>query len=192
MSQAVGSFITSVMMHFPFRHDSPEKEAEWTASMVRNLRGYAGDVLKKAAQRIIDTRTDRRFPLPSECKNVCEDIHRVDKLTSLPVEPPPSKYAEWSESRIKLADDLIASEIGRQAARDGWVLSLHDFVRQQMRLPSASEIGRVKAGARGFDEAYEICLRGEGGLCNAALVKLGEMMVARREKLRAQVLGEAA
>jgi hypothetical protein len=193
MSQAVASFVTKLITHFPVKHESQLAEQEWMGSMVRNLRGYSASCLEAAAQKLIDTRTDRRFPLPAECKKVCDEFasreHQERQAQSLQVDRPPPVY---SDSRIRLADDLIQTPMGREAAREGWIGSLHDFARENARLPTGSEIARVKAGARSFDEGAEIVARGEGGVANAALLTLAKSMLKRREKLRRQVLGDHA
>ncbi len=193
MSQAISKFVADVALHFPNRFDSEASEDEWLQSMFRNLRGYNSDVLNRAAQRIVDTRTDRRFPLPSECKKVCDDISTRDRAESgAKLEFDVTKTSPYSDWRIKLADDLIACPLGKDAASEGWILSLHDFARMQGRLPIGSEITKCKAGAKGFDEAYALCVRGEAGACGRSLRDLGDSMLKRREDLRSKALGKMA
>lgn len=192
MSQAVSQFITELAVHFGRKHETPEAEEAWLKSMFACLRGYNADTLKRAASRILNTRTERSFPLPAECKKVCDDIASQDAIVNgsklIPDKMPPP-YSDW---RWKLADELIMCPLGREAANGGWILSLHDFARENMRLPTGSEIGRCKEARNKFDEGYEICLRGEGGPANNALLQLAESMNKRREALRARVLGEKA
>lgn len=193
MSQNVANFITKLMTHFPFKHESQAAEQDWLASMIRNLRGYPSTVLEPAAQKIIDTRTDRRFPLPAECKKICDEIaskEATEKAMLLPNNNRlPPEFSDW---RIKLADDLIMCPMGREAAKEGWILALHDFARENGKLPTGPEITRCKAVPKGFDEAYAVCLRGEAGFANNALKALGDKMIARRKDLAARVLGGAA
>jgi hypothetical protein len=189
MSQAVASFVTKLITHFPVKHESQFAEQEWIGSMVRNLRTYGAPVLDRAAQKIIDTRTDRRFPLPSECKKTCDEIAARDhqeqqagRLTPDAKLPPP--FSEW---RVKLADDLVTCPMGREAAKDGWILALHDFARENGRLPAGGEITKVKAVPKGFDDAYADNMRRHDPMAKALRV-LGDKMVARRKALADMVL----
>lgn len=188
MSQHVVGFITKLMMHFPFKHDSQAAEQDWLASMMRNLRGYGGSVLEIAAQKIIDTRTDRRFPLPAECKKVCDDIASREVVEKATLLPNNKRLPEFSDARVKLADDLVMCPMGREAAKDGWILALHDFARDNMRLPAGGEIQKTKAVRKGFDDAYYDVISGNGGFCSPALKVLGDKMIARRQQLADMVL----
>jgi hypothetical protein len=205
MSVAAGKFITTVMVFFPAKFESDTHEEAWTDSMIRNLQGYSPDVLRRAAQKIIDTRDDkyaRRFPLPAECKQVCDDIIKWDHLQNGPKLLPDTKPREGEyDFKARLADELIIGPMGRQAAKEGWILSLHDFIRDFGRLPKGTEIdGRTtptmknrlscKQAAEEFNAMYDEVLRGRGGACAKALEGLGDKMVAKREKLRRTVLGD--
>ena len=192
MSQAISKFVADVALHFPNRFDTEASEDEWLQSMSRNLRGYSADVLKYAAQKIIDTRTDRRFPLPSECKKICNEIAQREAAEKPQLGVDKKLPPLHSDSRVKWADTLIDCPIGREAARDGWVLSLHDFARVNGKLPVGSEIAACKAGAKGFDEAFTLCARGEAGPLNKPLLGLGQAMLARRRELEVRLLGRAA
>lgn len=211
MSQHVAGFVTTLITHFPVRHDTQALEQEWMGSMVRNLRNYGGAVLTKAAQRIIDTRVDRRFPLVAECRKVCDEIDRFEKAAQPNPQAEIPKYAGLADWQTKLADDLIKCEMGRQAAREDWILSLHDFARKNGRLPTGSEIAKCKQGAREFDETYAQLIRDFAKLDNptseenlgawkrlsetevaGSLIKLGDSMLASRSELAARFKKERA
>ena len=193
MSIAVSQFITELAVHFGRKHDTPEAEDAWLKSMVESLRGYSQNTLRAAAKRIINSRTERSFPLPAECKKTCDDIaaqeQREQQGSQLQVDKLPPAFSDW---RIKLADDLIMCPMGREAAKEGWILALHDFARENGKLPVGREITRCKSVPKGFDEGYAVCVRGEAGWANKALLDLGDKMIARRLELRARVLGEKA
>ncbi len=194
MSQAISKFVADLALHFPNRFDSEQSEDEWLKSMFRNLSGYKAEVLDAAAQYLIDNRTDRRFPLPADCRKACNEASRrlQSERPTLQTETEP-KFGEFSDARIKLADDLVArSSIAKEAARDGWVLVLHDFCREHGMLPVGSQITDCKAAAKRFERTYELCIRGEAGFANQSLLALAEGMIARREELAARVLGRAA
>ena len=190
MSSKIANFISTLIMHFPVRFDDKARETEWLGSVATAFRGYDGDVLKRAAQKIIDTRTDRRFPLIADIHKVCGQIIYDDKLQQKMI-PGSTLSAEhampMSGERRRLADSLVMGEMGRQAADDGWVLALHDFIRAKGRMPQPHEVPKLKAEARGFDEALEQCRH--GGLDQAkGLAALGVSMLARRQELTEMVL----
>lgn len=191
---AVSKFLTELSLHFGKRFDSEEAEDQWLDSMERNLRVYTPSVLERACKRIVDTRKDRYFPLPAECRAACEEIVKIEKAESATrLDEPKHKFSGHADWQYRLADDLIMSDLGRRAARDGWILSLHDFCRNNGRLPTQEfEIKKCIDGARGFDRAYEAVLNGAGGVCAKALEGLGDTMLKRREALRARVLGREA
>lgn len=189
MSIAVSQFITELAVHFGRKHDTQEAEDAWLKSMVESLRGYSQSTLRAGAKRIINNRTERSFPLPAECKKVCDEIasyeQREQQAGQLAVDRVPSTF---SPARVQLADDLINCPMGREAAKEGWVLALHDFARDNMRLPTGGEISKVKAVPKGFDDAYALCVRGEAGVCGKALKQLGDHMIAKRKRLAERVL----
>jgi hypothetical protein len=189
------SFISDLIVHFPVRHDSPEREKAWTLSMVSELRGYSASVLKAASAEIIRTRTDRRFPLPKECRDACENIKRAAELAkraaALPItaaEQFDQRRAEYSQERERLADDMIKGPDGRQAAKEGWVGTLHTFILRNGRMPHGHEIATCKRQARECDEAYQECVRG-GWPQAKSLEELGAAMLANRKRLTEMALG---
>lgn len=211
MSNKVSDFLSKLVIHFPVRFESEEREAEWLRSIVDTLGGYDADVLAKAAQRIIDTRTDRRFPLPAMIREICLEITEDARRSALPIDTPdaPPRFASY---RYKLADELLMTEMGRQAARDGWVLGLHHFVVEHGRLPDANkrqpfeiwdemadggidkrtlmltEVEYLRRSAQDF-EAYRARCEGGKFALAGALAGLGAQMAARGEELADRVLG---
>lgn len=214
MSNKVSDFLSRVVIHFPVRFESDAREAEWLRSMIDAIGGYDADVLAKAAQRIIDKRTDRRFPLPAEIRGVCQEIAEDARLEALPIDTAdaPPRFASY---RYKLADELVMTDMGRQAARDGWVLGLHHFVVEHGRLPDANkrkpfevweemadgggidrrtlmltEVEYLQRAAQDFEAYHARCLGGRFPLA-PALAGLGSAMRARSDELARRVLGGA-
>lgn len=188
--EAISNFITSLALHFTVRHETPEHEKAWLRSMAMNLRSFPAVVLNEAADEIIRTRKHRNFPLPAECREVCIAIDKRERSQELPVEEKiPERNPEWTKWRIRNADMLVQSTLGREAARSNWILQLHDFIRVNQRLPKDYEISRLKEQARLFDDAYAECVRG-GWQQSSMLERLGRSMLARRETLMEAVLGE--
>ena len=146
--------------------------------------------LQRAAQSIIATRTDRRFPLPAEIAKICAKILQEDKAREprLAVMSDPDDAADY-DARCALADQLVAGEMGRRAANDGWILPLHEFAQLHRRLPrQPHEIERCIRNAAETNDVYEKCLRGDHPY-SQSLVELGKNVMARRDRLAAMVLG---
>lgn len=113
------------------------------------LAKYGADVLQRAANRIASTRKIRKFPLLAECLEACRDaqdevaaqVQRENgaaRRASKSVDP-------WSPQRVELADKLMRSDAGLQAADEGWIIFLHDFCREQGRLPNKFEAEDIRA-----------------------------------------------
>ena len=188
-SQAgIANFITSLRIHFPTRHDSEMLEIEWIRSIRDAISFYGDETLKAVAQRIIDTRTDRRFPLPAEIRKACSQVAVDSQKGKMSFEPKMGKSDAFSDHRVRLADELIVGPMGRRATKEGWILSLHDFCRKNARLPSDYEIKPLVTAALGFRDAYEEALRG-GWPGARGLASLGDKMNARREELGKIVAG---
>lgn len=184
----VADFVAALETHFfPVKHDPPSRVTAWLASMFRDLRGYSSQVLDEAARDIIRNRKERYFPLPAECREACEAVKKRSDIASRASQLSATTwtykrdddYAPW---RVQLADDLIRCDIGRQAVKEGWVLSLHDYARKHGKLPTQAEFHGLKQAAKEFDRAYTECVR--GGWPQAAVLRdLGDKMIARREEL---------
>lgn len=200
MSDKVQKFLTTVMSHFNKRHASQEDEDAWTLSMINGLKGYDASVLDRAAERILLNRNEPGFPYLAECRKACEEVIKLERADRTPKFDDAAKAkaqldaADW---QYRLADDLIMCSLGKRAAQEGWILSLHDFARINGRIPTQEwEIRKCITSARGFDEAYEDLLReranGRSSGLQNSLIHLGDEMLKRREKYRQMVLGRAA
>lgn len=191
MSQnAVSKFIDAMLLHYPpFRWDE-EQEKSWSKTMVVELRGFGAAVLEKAATTMIRTRKDRRTPLVAECVQACVEARRwldIEKGASeLPIDEKQTT-GEWTADRFKLANDLIRTPLGREAAKGGWIGALHGFARRNARAPVGPEIQACKQSAKEFDAAYKLCVQG-GWPYAHMLERLGAAMLKRREKLSDMVL----
>lgn len=75
-------FISALVMHFPVRHESAEREIEWMEAILGTLVNYEPDILRDAAESIILNRTDRRFPLPAEIRRACEAVRAKHALAA--------------------------------------------------------------------------------------------------------------
>jgi hypothetical protein len=191
MSAHVIAMLEAFAPHFPKRHESDAALKEWAQSWVRALKSYDPWVLERAAQEIIDSRDERSHPLIAEVKKVCHEVIRFERSSRPEMKV---EHKDQYEDPFKLADALIRCELGREAARanPSWVLALHDFCRENRRLPSSGEISKCRRVAAEFHENYAACVSGRAGPFSKPLEKLGASMIRRTQKLRVMVLGEEA
>lgn len=151
--KTIGEFIAVLCANGfnPPRHETERDEMAWSEGVASALRYYDDDLVPRIAQAIIDTRTDRRFPLASEIRKTATHV-ADDARARLPVDIAPSgKGMAWTRERRRLAYDLVRTERGREAANGGWITELWDFCRREMRLPDPREAGVLRDRA---DETY--------------------------------------
>lgn len=188
---AASEFIEEVLLHWPPYRWDEDQEASWTKSMTLELRIFDPAVLAKAIAHMKRTRKDRRTPTVAECISACAEALRwinIEKgKQALPIEEQKQTLSEYSQDRIKLANDLVMGSLGKQAAKEGWILSLHDFCRNKLRLPMSHEVDKCKKGAKEFDESYRLAVKG-GWPQAAALEQLGAKMLKKRQELSDMVL----
>lgn len=198
MSSNVTKFIAEIAIHFPPRHaKGTDEEKAWLQSMVRELRGYSADELVSAARKIIQTRKRTDFPLLAECKAACDEAKKwldmeAEKLPTTAKRARPEDI--YSPERVRLADELIVGPMGRAAVEGNWILALHDFIRENRRLPDQAEVKRIRSGGKPFrgkfqtfEEAYAECVRG-GWPQAQKLLDMGDKMLRRRAELAERVV----
>ena len=94
------------------------------AAYSRALGQYEGDVLETAADILLRRRKHRNFPLLAECLQACSDARDELALRRKDAQPKrPKIEVEWTEERIKQADRMMNSDMGRLAAREGWIIA---------------------------------------------------------------------
>lgn len=210
---ALTDFIDRIIQRFPpsFRWDDAQKNS-WTEDMVRELGGFSADVLTKAWQHMVRTRTKKETPLVSECIGACLDAKKWTEAEAnrgkLPIDGrPEASHLDRTAERLKLATEMACNPsdpVCRQAAKEGWIGILHDFCRKNQRMPLAnqrityrkskysepvmiSEIEWCRREASDFDEAFAVCVKSTDPNLRRH-VELGQAMLARREKLIDRVL----
>lgn len=186
---AVQKMLDELGLHFPKRLDDPDGEEAWVASWIRAFKNYQTWVLEAATVRIIEGRTERSHPIIADVKKVCHEIIREDAESKPRLQTPEPGVSD----AYKLANDLIKGELGRRAAREGWVLTLRDFIVRERRLPEGRiEIERIINIRDKFLNNLIDCMEGRGGFFGGDLVKLGKSMAKREHQIAARVLGDQA
>lgn len=166
-------------------HTAPQ---EFYAELARLMKSYCEEELDKAADLVIRSHKGRTWPAVSEMLTACADAREMLRLSAPADED--AKYPEWSKRARFFAFKSLHSEMGRRAAKEGWLLGLEKFLREKMRAPDEREISDLKRSARGFDDAYGQVLAGKGGALAPALKTLGGTMLERRNQLAAITQGD--
>ena len=196
MSKSVTNFISKLVVYFgepKFDVEEASKawaHREWLREMVQNLSGFPDDVLDQAASIIASTRKHRNFPLISECTAACFDARRklAEQKPALPLDMA-RKANSFSAEREALAKDLIRGEMGRTAAKEGWIWSLYQFCLRNACLPTDSEkIAKMKQAARMVPSDIESALRGDCGPFSKDIAELGQALLRKRDMLSDYVL----
>lgn len=115
-----------------------------TRAYLGQLEPYGSEVLELAAETLLKTRKHRNFPLPEECRRACVEAQNELAERRMAGKPRKKSSDPWSQERIKLADRLMHSDIGRLSADEGWIVHLHDWCRENQRLPNAYESEKVR------------------------------------------------
>jgi hypothetical protein len=195
----VAQFIAMVSLHFPRPKFGGDEvmEAGWMSSMTLALSKYDDGVLRDAAQHVLANRVPKRdgafFPAPSECIAVCNTIaslrHKEAEKANLLPGPNPN---EWSDERIALAFDLMRTELGRRAGRDGWLQALYTFCRKNMRLPKEGvEIQQCIRDGAIVQSVIDDFSNREPSAINGAIVQWGRTLVEKQDEMARKVGGKS-
>lgn len=187
--QGAVQFMTTLQTNFrQKRHESEQHEERWVALMVAELKGFSDEVLEQAAKDMLRRRRGEYFPILSECLAACTDAKHWIEQASPKLKFKTAETADpKSIDRQNLADQLVMGEMGRQAAHEGWILALWNFIRDNGRLPEQRQIGKLKAESKGFDHALDQCRAG-GWQQAIPLAALGTSILGKRQKLVDMVL----
>ena len=189
----VVAFVKTMLDRWPpYRWDETQERA-YAEDLQRELSGYLPDVLERARRDMVRKRVKTQTPSVAECIGYCSEAKKwIDAESNKgQLLPPPERNHEWSPERVKLAYELIRTPLGKQAADQGWVLALWNFVRKNGRHPvSEREFAQARADARSLDDAYAMCVRGAEGVAGMMLKACetwGASMLAKRKALAEEV-----
>lgn len=168
---------------------SADPEA-YIGEIERITKDYFPNELHRAADVIVRDHRPTRFkpwPSPSEILQACNDAREHLQ----PEVKEAWRYPEWTPDAVGKAYKLIRSEMGSRAADEGWIHPLWDFCRKHGELPTTpAEIARLKADAKEGEEAFEAVRNGDRTPVTGALLRLGDMLADRRERLKRHAWGE--
>lgn len=158
------------------------------------LTPYDGDILEKAFALMMNQQIYRTFPLLAECLQACEAVQEQAAPKSRPWARTKPEDVPWLPERIQLADRLLKTDLGRQAAQEEWVVAFHDFCRENARLPNKFEAEAVRSAAlqrRTERLLREAKMEGMGGVPRI-IRAVSKAMAKKRARLTAIALEDAA
>lgn len=125
------------------------------------LRSVPAELLRPAANWLIDHHEYKSWPTIAVMQKAVAAVRPRDTETSN-LSHRGDRGDSWSTDSERQADELVRCDLGRTAAAEGWILTLHDFARERKRLPSGREIDFLREkGRRHAAERAEI-IRGTG------------------------------
>ena len=198
--KSVSDFIERVLQLWPpYRWDEVQEKA-WSEIMVRELGGFKPEVLDRAFQDLVRNH-EKGTPSVKICINACVEARRWVEAQENHGKLPAFQKTddEWSTERWRLAHELKQSALGRQAAREGWIVSFVHFCRKNQRHPAGPEIEQCKRDSSGIEEIYAKALRGDMGPKDApvpvkaalsgAIAKWALDILDKRKKWAEEALG---
>lgn len=113
------------------------------------LAQFDDEALRAAARWYLVNRKYSTWPTPAEALKIARDeeakikhrkgagLKRAEATISAEADP-------HSPQTDRLVKDLLATDVGRLAANEDWIMGLEQFIRDHRRLPDGHESQRVK------------------------------------------------
>jgi hypothetical protein len=123
--------------------------------MEEALDGFSDHQLTEAVRWIKHNRTHRTFPTIAECRQACERFSAAPSARrSSEFQSDEEKRSEAIRQRIRERDAILlcqASPLSHQANREGWLVTLLEFVEDRGTMPNEFEVRRLKAKSAAVD-----------------------------------------
>lgn len=130
-----------------------------------SLKTFTDHTLSMAAQRIINTRETRTFPLPAECTKACRDAIAAMKAeretgkdsNRFEIRNAPLEVREptCNPNRRKQTDEMFAVfPSAREAVSEGWAWTLWNWINENQREPDQYEMKNIRA--KGLERSDDI------------------------------------
>lgn len=154
-----------------------EDPGAFLSEYIRAMAPYGTDVLDLAGDRLLKSHKFRTWPSIAECidaaSKAAEELHGRKKELD----------KQRRENKTQIVDGILrnANDMTQRACQEGWIVGLHDFVRDRNRLPNTDERNNLRMDADFVAQAST----GDQNLGNfhGPLLELSRSIMARREKL---------
>lgn len=186
-------FASNIFALFPPYRDWDDARLQiWTEGVTSECEGFSDAVRAEAFKSLRRTKHEHKPPqialILEHCREAKRSVDAERRSRELATISEPEAAEIWSIDRIKWADVILDSPIGKKAAKEGWVLALRSFLRDHGRAPNDAETAALKRSVKEFHALREQLHRGMlGNLPFAAvLTKWSDDIVARQKKLEAR------
>lgn len=152
----VEDFIMAIVMRWPAPHTWPnDRKAAWGADLADQLGNEKPEVLRHALKLMIAGRSYNTTPPVADVMKVVNQAVRetaarrqVDQLKLIVgAEPGQRVEGHWTKERVKLAYELIQTDPGRKAAKEGYI---HSFWTYVIEYGEAPKDHAINAKVRGY------------------------------------------
>ena len=145
---------------FTVPKSAEKNEMDFFDAYIRSLKTFSSAVLRRAAERIIDTREARTFPLPAECNKACRDaLHalaserasgqNVDNRLEIRNAPLEVREPTCNPNRRKRTDEMFAEyHYSGDAIEAGWGWTLWDWMNERERVPDPHELIKLEVESK--------------------------------------------
>lgn len=183
-----------LILHYPpFRANDAEELLRQSLVGLRRyvleLDRYGIDALEKGWSAVLVNHKTERWPTIGAIVSECEAYSHRPGPVLVATE---SSYAE----REGLANKMLHSFTGHEAAREGWCENLRLFVMDKAREPTDAEIVKLRADKEGADATYrDLKARqaaGEDMIAMETLDRVRAIGAERERDLAARILGNQA
>ena len=204
-SEHVYAMVALLRSQWPKRFEDEIAEEQWLKTVVDELRCYAPEVTNEAGRAILRKKL-RGFPLIAELHDACQEARRMQEYRNPKLREKPGAAREdfpWkraTDGALKprfgdVAETIITGPLGRQAAREGWVLVLRDWIARNGRQPDEIECRQLRRTAAETSELYRSLTSHDGhGIADPAmrkkLISFAEGILERNRQLSARILGD--
>lgn len=171
--------ITDVLKRLTVMYGPPKTDnaAAFFDEYKRAMHGASDEVLERAADTLLRTNQYKSWPTIAECLKA---VGRAQRDLQASKQQPIGKHRGKPQLDKHVVDGLLRDnyEMTGRACAEGWVVGLHDFVRDHHRLPKPDE----RADLRNAANYVEACATGDNdlGAMHFSLVKLAQALMVRR------------
>lgn len=214
----IGDFAKAIVDLFPPYRWDEATHAAWAGSVTRECRHFPPEVRQRAFDELV-RKHKGSTPHVARVLELCIEAKRwkdaEDRKGALHIEgvvdtrPADKRLWDYSPERTKTVYEALRTPLAKRALKEGWHLSLRDFVRIHGALPKTpAEIKWCVDGARGLNEGIGILqdrlkhVKPEpevaeedtwvplGAGLDQALLRLGMSMLAKRDEVAKIIDGD--
>lgn len=160
-----------------------ENPQKFMSEYARMLRGFSTAALERGRDIVLRThKGPARWPKIAECIDACGD---AEEALAAQNKAQKRQEDDWRRSVMNAERLMMTTDLGQEAARDGWALGCREFIMIKKRLPFEHEVHNLKRNAAFVDRCSAGAI--DMGVLHNALMPLAGKMVERRHQIADRV-----